>query len=386
MTDNTMNILEAAMKAKVGIMLVGAPGTGKTATVRQIAEDMNYDLITLIGSQLDPTDIRGLPSGVQTGEREDGSPVFSADYLSPIFQTDIMRKKKVILFIDEFSNTPPATRASLLTLLQNREFPNGEQMPEETIVIGAMNPPEEAADGFELDLPTKNRFFFYAWNPTMESWFEGMLENWGKPCSEEEMLWRQKIVRFIKDQPDQLHKQPKIGGTPEAYGVSSNDPSQINVAQSAWASRRSWDNLARALAFVDLKDIYVQDMLSKGLVGVEGAFAFRDWLRQNDIISPREVLANPKSVQWKTIDLNDAHLLFRAIVEMIDEDTAIPTIEMIDVVLKNDRGDLLGSYIKNILEKISQLDNKDVAREFKGKFKTLLPRLKPFISSVNPSA
>lgn len=385
MADKTMDILRANMNARIPIMLVGAPGTGKTATIRAIADSIGYHLITLIGSQMDPTDVRGLPSGQQTGTREDGSPIFSAEYLSPIFQTEIMRKKKVILFFDEFSNTPPATRASLLTILQNREFPNGEQMPEETIVIGAMNPPEEAADGFELDLPTKNRLFFYAWNPTMESWFDGMLDNWGSPetCSEKEMLWRQKIVKFIKDQPDQLQKQPKIGGTPEAYGVASNDASQMSVAQSAWASRRSWDNLAKVLAYTDDNDTYVQDTISKGIVGASGSFAFREWLRTNDIISPREALENPKKIEWDELDLNDANLLFRSIVEIVDATNVLNLIKLMEEAMNANKAHLLGPYIAQFLDLVNSIEKSDpaVSRQFKKDFRGLLPRLKPFIAS-----
>lgn len=381
MTDKTMDILEANMKARIPIMLVGAPGTGKTAAIRAITEDMGYELITLIGSQMDPTDVRGLPSGQQTGTKEDGTPVFSAEYLSPIFQTQIMMKKRIVLFLDEFSNTPPATRASLLTMLQNREFPNGEQMPKETIIVGAMNPPEEAADGFELDLPTKNRLFFYAWSPSINSWYEGMLNAWGEKCSDKEMLWRRKVVKFIQDQPDQLQKLPKMGGTQEAYGITTNDPSQISVAQSAWASRRSWDNLTKVLAHTDDNDVYVQDMVSKGIVGVEGSFAFREWLRTNDIISPQDALKNPKKVDWESLDLNDTNLLFRSIVEMIDEENALQVMELLKAVLDADRGHLLGPYIKPIMDEINLLTNNKIRNAWKLEFKGMLPRLKPFIKT-----
>lgn len=382
--DKTMAILKANMQARKPIMIVGAPGTGKTATIRDITEKMGYELIILIGSQMDPTDVRGLPSGQQTGEKEDGTPLFSAEYLSPIFQTNILQKKKVVVFFDEFSNTPPATRASLLTFLQDREFPNGEKLPEETIVIGAMNPPEEAADGFELDLPTKNRLFFIPWEPSIESWCEGMLDNWGNECSEKEMLWRQRIVSFIRDNPDQLQKPPKISGTPEAYGISSNDPSKLCVAQSAWASRRSWNDLSHTLSFVeDDNDTYVQDMIFEGTIGVSGAFEFRDWLRTNSIVSPSEALKNPDIINWENLSLNDSNLMLRGIVEIINKDNVLQVINLIKSALDNNKGHLLGAYLSQILGAVTEIQGKDpdISKKFKADFTKLLPRLQPFIKS-----
>ena len=145
-TDKVLVAIKAAMESRMPTMIGGAPGTAKTATIRSIAEEMGYELLTVIGSQMDPTDIVGLPQGQEVGKAENGEPIYATVNLSPWWQARILLKKKVILFLDEFSNTSGAVRASMLTLLQNREFPNGQVMPDETIVIGAMNPADQAAD------------------------------------------------------------------------------------------------------------------------------------------------------------------------------------------------------------------------------------------------
>lgn len=166
----TMVSLRATVEARKPCMLVGAPGVGKTATIRAMAESMGYELITLLGSQMDPTDITGLPKGEVIAQDEEGKDIWGTVYLSPWWQVKILQKKKVMLFLDEFSNTSSAVRASMLTMLQNREFPNGTVMPDETIVLGAMNPTEQASDGWELDKPTTNRITFLVWRSLNEDW------------------------------------------------------------------------------------------------------------------------------------------------------------------------------------------------------------------------
>lgn len=42
-------------------MLVGEPGTGKTATIKSLFRERGYTVITLIGSQMDRTDLAGIP-------------------------------------------------------------------------------------------------------------------------------------------------------------------------------------------------------------------------------------------------------------------------------------------------------------------------------------
>lgn len=351
-TRMTSAAMEAATAARVPVMLVGPPGTGKTESVRDLAKRIGYELITVIGSQLDPTDITGLPKGEKVLEKEDGTAVWGTTYLAPWWQVRIMQKRKVILFLDEFSNTSGATRASLLTLLQNREFPNGEVMPEETIVIGAMNPAEQAADGYELDLPTTNRLFFIPWSPSAASWYEGMLTGWGNPVSDEEMKWRQKIVGFVKDNPTWLHREPQDVETTDAYGINPNDSSQMEVFRSAWASRRSWDKLSQVLPHTP-DDVSIQDMVIQGLVGYAAAGQFRDWLRRHSVIDPDAVLENPEKFNWKKMSLDDSNLVLRALLEKITDETSMQVIHVFRVIAENERQDLGAPFIRDLITRLT---------------------------------
>lgn len=353
LTQQTMAMINAAIDARMPTMLVGAPGTGKTVTVKAIARERDYSIISLVGSRMDPTDVTGLPKGEFMGQDENQKDIFGTVNLSPWWQVEIIQKKKVILFLDEWGNSPGAVQAAFLTLLQDREFPNGHKFPDETIVIGAMNPPEEGADSYEMALPTTNRIFWINWSPTAPAWVEGMKTNWGQPASDEEMKWKHKIARFISDNPTYLHKTPDGNiGTGQAYaGLDTNDNSAMTVFQSAWPSRRSWDNLSRVLATAP-DTIYVQDTIAQGIVGYSASNAFREFLRKFDVIDPKEVLKDPSSVDWNSISVDDANLLLRAITEMSDNhDTVSQAIEVFNAVAKAKKTSIGAPFMRDFINK-----------------------------------
>lgn len=304
----------AMMIAKIPVMLVGAPGTTKTATIRALAERLGYVLITIVPSRMDPQDLSGFPTRGDYQITENGvtrtEPI--TEYAPQIWQKQIMEKKRVILFLDEFSNAHPSVRASLLSFIQDRQFPNGEYFPSETILVGAMNPTDSAADGYELDKATTNRIGMISWNPDNDKWLKGMVDNWGRGArSDGEKHWRSLIVKFLNDSRGFIHRENDAQiNTGEAYGnFDVSNASDRTVIEGAWASRRSWDNLSFALAHVE--DPVIQDTISCAIVGVSATSSFRTWLHQNGSISVKDLLKDPESYNgWDTMSGEQAkHLI-----------------------------------------------------------------------------
>lgn len=350
-----IDVLETvAVKARVPSMMIGAPGTGKSAVIRALGERLGYRVIILVGSQMDSTDFAGMPQGRQLGETKSGEKIYGTINLSPIWQVRILKERKVILFLDEYSNTPPAIRAGFLTLIQDRVFPNGQTVPDETVIVGGMNPPDEAADGFQMDLPTKNRFFHIAWNPPFEEWFEGMVNNWGKKTSPEELMWKQKIVRFLRDNQHYVHEQPD-DDDPGQTNVFARTASEKEVNASAWPSRRSWDNVSKALA-VASDSPAMQKKIVDGLVGFKAGAGLLDWLRKNDVISPQSVIDDPTSVNWKTLSIDDSNLLFRSILNLASEDNALNVIAVFRHVADSKKANVAGPFISRLVRKFSASD------------------------------
>lgn len=315
-----MQSLLAGVKAHLSQMIVGNPGYGKSALVKDLAENyLHCDMITVIGSQKEPTDVTGFPA---LGEKPliDGSLKTVTDYAVPAWQFEILQKKKILLFLDEFSNSTPAVQAAMLQILNEREFPDGTPLPAETVIIGAMNPVETAADGYELTPPVANRLKFIPWEPSLDSWSNGLVTNWGHSWGKEgdsvtraEMFWRQKVVAFLKLNGKLFYKLPDKtsvanAGTIYEFGTS---PAQTDIYKSAYPSPRSWTNLARVLPYCELKNSREQHDLmvttANGIVGYEASRDFMNYIEDASALPPtKEILIKPEIVEWSAINMNQA--------------------------------------------------------------------------------
>lgn len=353
--DANETALQATIMARKNAILVGPPGVGKSARIRQLAKQMGYDMKTIVGSRMDPTDVSGVPSVQELWRNEYDEPVYGTVYAMPDWQQFCLRRRKVILFLDEWSNTPASVQASMLTVMQEREFPNGEKMPDETVIIAAMNPTSQAADGYEMAMPTTNRFTFLHWSPPVDAWFEGMLNAWGEDVSKDHMKWNRRIVGFLQENPGRLHVEPSDDlGSDGAYAhLESANDSAMEVFRSAWASRRSWDNVGAILANIPEKNIMAQDRILQGTVGYAAASDFRDWLRQNDGMDPREVLNDPSAVDWMDVTVDDANMVLRSILSMMDADNSTQVLMVFKAIGEAGRKDLGASYLTEALQKAS---------------------------------
>lgn len=357
------NAMIAGMKARIPVMLVGAPGTSKTATVRSLADQLGYDLITIVPSRMDPQDISGFPTKGQYTYDDVMHPV--TEYAAQKWQMEILEKKTVILFLDEFSNANPSVRASLLSFIQDRQFPNGQYFPEETVLVAAMNPTDSAADGSDLDPATTNRIMFVSWEPNKQDWYDGMPDNWGRGVKNEtEAKWRNLIVRFIKDNPGFLHVDMGTDmNTTEAYGINPNNSSDRTVLESAWPSRRSWDNLSMALGSVDKNDPNLEDIIMRGLVGARASHSFRDWLRKHGKIDIKKILSDPDSyTEWATTSQDDINMILRSALDSVDNDTIENVIRIFQILPEIGKPSYGASFLNEFASSAQKLKGVDSAR------------------------
>lgn len=308
-TRETLGSIFAGINAHNSQMLVGNPGLGKSALVKQVAEMLGYEMITIIGSQKEPQDVTGFPRLVEK-VLPDGDKVSVTVYAVPYWQFEVLMKKKVILFLDEFSNSTPAVQAAMLQILNEREFPDGSKLPDSTVIIGAMNPVETAADGYELGLPVTNRIKFIPWEPSFETWSQGLVTNWGRPdkVSRDILYWRKVVVEFLKKNPSLLYKLPSKnqGKDPGVVYRFGESPAENDIYKMAYPSNRSWTNFATELSYCESKPTLMQKA-GNGLIGYEATTKFMLFISKmnNSVPSVDEALSTPSLIRWDSLDSND---------------------------------------------------------------------------------
>lgn len=383
--NQTLNVIKAGVNARQSVMLVGDPGKGKSAVVRSLAREMGYDMITIVGSQRDATDITGFPRIESIADRNTGKQYQVQSYAVPSWQWRIMTERRIVLFLDEYSNSNPAVQASMLCLLNEREFANGDRMPDETVIIGAMNPVSSAANGFELSLPTCNRLMFVAWEPSDREWLDGLVDNWGHPegIPKAELGWRKRIARFLTENPELIYKLPAKTQETKPVGIASSETAKLDIAAKAYPTNRSWTNLAKVIPFCKNADGAMSTRLIEqaafGIVGNEATIRFIDFLERNyrgngsggSMPQPQQVIDNPQCVQWKQVNALQARQTLSAVMHIVDQDhSQASKVIGLFVHIADERGtDICGAYVNQLMRIASserlQADIKSLMNAYK---------------------
>jgi AAA domain (dynein-related subfamily) len=276
--DAAVTALGVAVAARVPVLLWGAPGTGKTSTIRAMAETMGWPCETVIASIREPSDFAGLPVVVGNGVR----------FAPPGWAQRLAEAGRGLLFLDELSTAPPAVQAALLRVVLERVV-GDLALPENVAVVAAANPPEQAADGWDLSAPLANRLCHLAWEIDARTVADGLAGGWAAPAVPALPdrweggvgLARGLVAAF-------LHARPALACAPPADAAS---------AGRGWPSPRTWDMAARLLAAGDAGQAgeEARSALVRGCVGEGAGVEFLAWLVEMDLPDPEAVLADPAS-------------------------------------------------------------------------------------------
>lgn len=133
------------------ILLIGLHGTGKTETIRELANELGMKVKSYSCATLDPfTDLVGVPV-----PRTDAN---GREYLKMVRPLDIDEAE--ILFFDELNRARQETLDAVLEIINNKTI-NGEPLPNLKCCIGAINPPNGEYKVEELDPALIDRFDGY---------------------------------------------------------------------------------------------------------------------------------------------------------------------------------------------------------------------------------
>ena len=166
------------------VFIWGAPGIGKSALVEQFAREVGLPCVSLLGSQLAPEDIIGIPQ--IKGE--------TSEFLPPKM---IARKEPYVLFLDELNACTQEVQKAFYSLIHERRI--GEYcLPEGSIVVGAGNRAQDSAIVKTMSSALINRMFHVQLKADAGQWIK-----WAQ--AEGLHPW---IIDYIIQRPDHLFSEP----------------------------------------------------------------------------------------------------------------------------------------------------------------------------------
>ena len=144
-TTQLYDHIHTLIHSDIPLFIHGSPGIGKSYIVADVAAKNNLELVDVRLSQMDPVDLRGVPS-IKDDQTVWMAPVF--------FPKD--KESEGILFLDELNSAPPSVQAAISQLVLDRKM--GEyELPKGWRIICAGNRVSDRGVVFRLPTPLANR-------------------------------------------------------------------------------------------------------------------------------------------------------------------------------------------------------------------------------------
>ncbi len=162
------------------VMLMGAPGIGKTAIMEQVARDCNIGLVSYTMTHHTRQSALGLPyidkKTYQGKEYSQTSYTMSEIIASVYEKIEATGCPNGILFIDEINCVSETLAPVMLQFLQCKTFGNAK-VPEGWVIVAAGNPPEYNRSVREFDVVTLDRVKMIHIEPDYNAWKQYAYEN-----------------------------------------------------------------------------------------------------------------------------------------------------------------------------------------------------------------
>ncbi|GGK75858.1 ATP-binding protein [Planomonospora parontospora subsp. parontospora] len=219
------------------VFLWGAPGIGKSSLVRDFADALGLECVTMLGTQLAPEDLIGVPELV--GGRSRFAP-----------PETIARDEPYCLFLDELNASAPEVQKAFYSLILDRRI-GAYELPAGSVVIGAGNRATDNALARPMASALVNRLVHVHLRASATDWLTWATGNGIHP-------W---IVEYLTQRPDHLWSAPP-------------------KTEEPFSSPRAWHMLSDVMhSYGDGIDDDTLALLAFGTLTTAHASAFRAYVK-----------------------------------------------------------------------------------------------------------
>jgi hypothetical protein len=199
--------LSASEGLHTPVMLWGPPGVGKSQIVQQIAISHGADVIDVRLSQMEPSDLRGIPMRVDD---------FVEWAIPAMLPNEERHGNQGILFLDEVTSAPPSVSAAAYQLILDRRL--GEyKVPSGWAIFAAGNRQGDRGVTYTMPSPLANRFSHFDVDINLDDWV-----SWAFANGIDERL-----IAFLRFRPEKLFEfdpahNPVAFPTPRSWEFANN--------------------------------------------------------------------------------------------------------------------------------------------------------------------
>lgn len=313
------------------VFIWGAPGIGKSALVQKFADDVGMECVSLLGSQLAPEDIIGIPQ-------------IKGDVSQFMPPKMIARKEPYVLFLDELNACSQEVQKAFYSLIHERRV--GEyHLPEGSVVIGAGNRSQDGAIVKTMSTALINRMFHVQLVADPNQWLDWAYENELHP-------W---VIDYITQRPDHLFSEPPK--TEEPYSTPRSWHALSDALKSYGAGEKNVpEKILRVLAFGCVSSAHAGNFLAfikqldnKNLLSqiIKGEARFPSAPEQRDVLyfvsqsfRAKLLMELPKDKQ--SLNANTQTFVHRA--KAMIKDLSHLNLELAQMVVSSDDGKVLPEW------------------------------------------
>jgi len=252
------------------VFIWGPPGIGKSSLVEQFAMEVGLDVVTLLGTQLAPEDLIGVPQIV------DGKSRFCPPEA-------IAREDAYLLFLDELNASSSEVQKAFYSLIHDRRLGN-YKLHKNSVVVGAGNRAHDQAITRQMSSALINRMVHVELEPNSKDWIAWAQRNDVYPD----------IIDYVRAHPDQLFSAPP-------------------KTQEPFSTPRSWHILSDCLkSYNTTPDVQKTWVLAQGVLSPSHAAQFKTFTQvRREKFNVEELLRGEKT--WPRPTDGDTSLLYTVV-------------------------------------------------------------------------